>query len=74
MAKSIGCYKFFNSPIFWHILGFEPALSTYFEVHAFPHTLRIHTHSSKLLHVIILRLKALFEYCGQLYVASCVLW
>ena len=40
--------------------------------HAFPHTLRIHTHSSKLLHVMILHLKALFEYCGQLYVASCV--
>ena len=31
-------------------------------LHAFPHTLRIHTHSSKLLHVIILRLKALFEF------------
>ena len=41
-------------------------------LHAFPHTLRIHTHSSKLLHVMILHLKALFEYCGQLYVASCV--
>ena len=40
-------------------------------LHAFPHTLRIHTHSSKLLHVMILRLKALSEYCGQLYVASC---
>ena len=43
-------------------------------LHAFPHTLRIHTHSSKLLHVMILRLKALFEYCWQLYVASCVWW
>ena len=41
-------------------------------LHAFPDTLRIHTHSSKLLHVMILRLKALFENCGQLYVASCV--
>ena len=37
-----------------------------------PRTLRIHTHFSKLLHVMILRLKALFEYHGQLYVASCV--
>ena len=41
-------------------------------LHAFRHTLCIHTHSSKSLHVMMLRLKALFEYCGQLYVASCV--
>ena len=43
-------------------------------LHALPNTLRIHTHSSKLLHVMILHLKALFEYCGQLFVASCLWW
>ena len=70
--KSIGCYKFFNSPFFFQAY---PGIRTRtIALHAFPHTLRIHTHSSKLLYVIILRLKALFEYCGQLYVASCVCW
>ena len=44
-------------------LGFEPALSPC--MHS-PDTLRMHTHSSKLLHVMILHLKALFEYSGQL--------
>ena len=33
----------------------------------YPDTLRIHTPSSKLLHVMILHLKALYEYCGQLF-------
>ena len=46
-----------------HNQGFEPALSS--GVH-YPDTLHLHTHSSKLLHVMILHLKALFEYCGQL--------
>ena len=69
--KSIGCYKFFNSPFFQAYPGIRTRTIA---LHAFPHTLRIHTHSSKLLYVIILRLKALFEYCVQLYVASCVWW
>ena len=68
--KEKGCYKFVNSPIFFQAL---PGIRTRtIALHAFPHTHRIHTHSSKLLHVMILRLKALFEYCGLLYVASCV--
>ena len=38
---------------------------------AFPHTLRIHTYSSKFLHVY-LAFESPIEYCGQLYVANCV--
>ena len=43
-----------------HNLGFEPAL--WRALHASPDTLRIHTNSSKLFHIVILHLKALFEY------------
>ena len=46
--KSIGCYKFFNSPFFQAYPGIRTRTIA---LHAFPHTLRIHTHSSKLLHV-----------------------
>ena len=34
----------------------------YRALHASPDTLRIHTNSSKLLHIMVLHLKALFEY------------
>ena len=43
-----------------HNLGFEPALSR--ALQASPDTLRIHTNSSKLFHIVILHFKALFEY------------
>ena len=49
-----------KSFFFRHNLGFEPALSR--ALHASPDTLRIHTNSSKLFHIVILHLKALFEY------------
>ena len=53
----INSYKFLLF-VFRHNLGFEPATIA---LHASPDTLRIHTNSSKLLHVI-LYLKALFGY------------
>ena len=51
-----------NSFFLRHNLGFEPAPSR--ALHASPDTLRIHVHtnSSKLFHIVILHLKALFEY------------
>ena len=49
-----------NSFFLRHNLGLEPALSR--ALHASPDTRRIHTNSSKLLRVMILHLKALFEY------------
>ena len=76
LALSVSdCKKAKDVIIFSILLFFQayPEIRTRtIALHALPHTLRIHTHSSKLLYVIILRLKALFEYCGQLYVASCV--
>ena len=56
--KGIGMFSLKKS--FFLNLGFEPALSR--ALHAAPDTLRIHTNSSKLFHIVILHLKALFEY------------
>ena len=53
------CLDDLKIPFFRHNLGFEPALSR--ALHSSPDALRIHTNSSKLFHIVILHLKALFE-------------
>ena len=53
--------KFFKKFLFFKDITWD-SNPHYRALHASPDTLRIHTNSSKLLHIMILHLKALFEY------------